>query len=139
MPAWRWPGTGQKKVYLPGFSVAVTFDVAPWFTVGPVWLTPLPSIATPCGTADGLSIVIVTLPAFALSDDLSNLRAPLGSAESLRLPLEAPAPELLLGWVLVVAGAAVVDVVLLLLLLLPHPATARAAASARASGTRYDF
>src|SRR3954447_21480478 len=63
------------------------------FTVLPSLSTPLPSTATACATGDGLSIVMVTLPAFALSFDLSNLSWPLGSAESLRL-LEAPPAEL---------------------------------------------
>src|SRR4051812_49860739 len=61
------------------------------FTVWPSLSTPLPSTATACATGDGLSIVMVTLPAFALSLLLSNLSCPLGSALSFRL-LDAPPP-----------------------------------------------
>src|SRR4051794_24688464 len=92
----------------------------------PLWVTPPPLMATPCWTLDGLSIVMVTLPDLAESVVLSNLRAPLESAETLR-PLEAPAP--LEGELPVEVGAAgvVLGVVVVLLLLLdPHPATANA-------------
>src|SRR4051794_18090647 len=83
---------------------------------------------------------IVTLPDFALSELLSNLSWPLGSAESLSVPLAAPPPDVV-GVLLVVAGAAgVLDELLLLLsLLLPQPATARAATSTKARWTRFDF
>jgi hypothetical protein len=78
-------------------------------------------------------MLIVTLPAFALSDDVLNLKAPLGSAESLSV---AP-PAVFVGAAeLVEAGAAddVDDVVLaLFFLLLPQPpaATATTATAAR--------
>src|SRR3954451_17942987 len=111
---------------------------------------PLPSTAIACGTGDGLSIVIVTLPAFALSDFLSNLSWPLESAATVRLvdlpPALAPAPF----WAFVVpppgvgavedgvvcAALPVVD----LLSLLPHPAAphgARAVHSAAAGTLRF--
>src|SRR4051812_47396353 len=88
---------------------------------------------TPCGTWDGLFIVIVTLPAFALRLVVLNLSAPLASAEIFRvLP---PPPPLLAG--VLAAGAGVLAGVELALeeLLLPpppHPATAKAAAAAQA-------
>src|SRR5436305_10839316 len=82
---------------------------------------------------------IVTLPAFAGAELLSTLSCPLGSAESLTVPL-AP---LELGVVLVevAAGAAgALDDVSLFLLLLPQPATASAATRATASTrTRFGF
>src|SRR2546429_490926 len=60
----------------------------------------------PCMTADGLSMVIVTLPAFAVSEVLSNLNAPPGSADS--LSVEAPP----LGAFVGVAFVGVVEVAL---------------------------
>jgi hypothetical protein len=77
----------------------------------------------PCGTDDGLSIVIVTVPALAESDDLSNLRLPLGSALRLRFePLAAGAG--------VLAGAGVELAPEELLPPPPQPAAARAVAAA---------
>jgi hypothetical protein len=97
----------------------------------PTVFTPLPLMATPCGTWEGLAMVIVTLPAFALRAVVLNLRAPLGSAEIFR-PLLA-AGVLVAG--VLAAGAGVLAGVELALeeLLLPpppQPATARAAAAA---------
>src|SRR5689334_13206561 len=91
----------------------------------------------PCCTGNGLLMSMVTLPDFALSELLSNLNAPLGSAESLSV---VPPPPDVVGVVLVVAVAAgVVDVLLLLFLLLPQPATASTATRARAAYSRFDF
>src|SRR3954466_11132145 len=102
-------------------------------TVWPSLSTPLPSTATACGTGDGLSIVIVTLPALALSDDLSNLSCPLSSAASFRFEEAPPPPPLAAG----VEGGGVcaavslvappLELLLLELSSLPQPATARAA------------
>jgi hypothetical protein len=54
IPAWRWPGTEQKYVYLPRFSAALKTLVPPPENVG----------VLPTG-ADELVNVIVTVPAFA--------------------------------------------------------------------------
>src|SRR3954454_1353093 len=99
-------------------------DLPPLFTTEPSLSMPLPVTPTPCGTLDGLSIVMVTLPAFALSVLLSNFSAPLGSAASLRFG-EAPAPPELVVELPVDAGAGVLLVVEVveLLLLDPQPAT----------------
>jgi hypothetical protein len=53
-------------------SDTVTVDLPPMLTVLPTLLTPLPSTAIACCTGEGLSSVIVTLPALALSVVLSN-------------------------------------------------------------------
>src|ERR671935_1549325 len=87
---------------------------------------PLPSTATACVNGDGLLIVIVTVPAFADSDDLLNLRLPLGSADRLSLVL---APPLGAG-VLVAAAGVLLALVPVLPPPPPHPAAARAAAAA---------
>src|SRR5215210_2062225 len=60
-------------------------------TVLPSLSRPLPSIETACFTGEGLSTVIVTLPALALSEGLSKFSWPLSSAEIFRVE-EAPAP-----------------------------------------------
>jgi hypothetical protein len=74
-----------------------------------------------------LSIVIVTLPALAESDDLSNLRLPLGSAARLSCvpPDEEPPDDAGAGVVL--AGVVFAEV---LPPPPPHPAAARAATAA---------
>ena len=67
IPAWRWPGTEQKYVYLPRFSAALRTLVPPPENVG-VLPTVLPLAVcntTLCGSADALVNVIVTVPAFA--------------------------------------------------------------------------
>src|SRR3954471_20301689 len=112
-------------------------------TVLPSLSTPLPSTATACATGEGLSIVIVTLPAFVLSLSLSNLSWPLGSAATLRL-LDAPPPPLeplVLG-----GGAGVVSAVVSLeeleeleLSSLRQPATAKAAAAAQSAAADETF
>src|SRR3954453_23655780 len=131
-------------MYLPGFRVTVTVDLPPIWTVLPCLSTPLPSTAIAWGTGEGLSIVIVTLPPFALSDGLSNLSWPLESAAIVRfepllalfpaLPPLLPDPDVDVG---AGAGAGWAVVELDLLSLPPHPATASAArdASAATAGT----
>src|SRR3954453_14733545 len=101
-------------------------------TVEPFLSTPLPSTAIACGTGDGLSIVIVTLPALPSSVVLSNLSWPLSSAASCRF--DPPPPPLALGagggagfWAVVLLVAELLEPVSLLLSLLPQPATAKAA------------
>src|SRR4051812_13213106 len=118
------------------------------FTVAPSLSTPLPSTATACATGDGLSIVIVTLPALALSVVLSNLSWPLGSAASLSL-LDAPPPDALPPPEPLVLGGGVWAAVVvsleeppeLELSSLPHPATAKAATAAQsaAAGVTFSF
>src|SRR5262245_54099749 len=80
MPAWRCPSTAQKNVYVPAFRFAVTVDVPPWPTICPAVSRPSPSIATLCSRFDGFDIVIVTLPAGAVSEVLSNFSALLSAA-----------------------------------------------------------
>ena len=48
MPPSRWPGTEQKKVYVPGLRSTVTFEAPPLETTGPFSSTPLPSMAMLC-------------------------------------------------------------------------------------------
>ena len=59
-------------MYLPGFSVAATVEVAPPSTVLPFSFTPPPLIDTSCGTGEAFFMAMVTGPAFAASADLSN-------------------------------------------------------------------
>lgn len=82
MPPWRWPGTLQKNVYLPGLSVTVRVLAPPW-NVGvapttaplvPFWMVKL----WPTGAM--LVKLKLTFPALAVSVCLSNLSWPLGSA-----------------------------------------------------------
>jgi hypothetical protein len=102
--------------------------------------TPLPSTSTACGTCEGFEKLIVTLPALALIDFVSNWSAPLEGALSLTelLPPAAAPPEL----ALVVVFEDVLDVVLLLLepplssSPPPQPAAANASAASTATGAR---
>ena len=57
---------------------------APFFSMPP------PSSSTACGTLEVLVMTIVTLPALADSEVLSNLSAPLGSAAIFRTLPAAP-------------------------------------------------
>src|SRR3954467_3414298 len=105
---------------------------------------PLPSTAIACATGDGLSIVIVTLPAFALSDFLSNLSCPLEWAATVRLddPLAPPpfwaflVPPPGVGAVFAGAGAGWALDELDLLLELPHPVTTSATRAAHRAAAR---
>jgi hypothetical protein len=77
-------------------------------------------------------MVIVTLPAFALSDALSNFSCPPGSADSVRFE-EAPPPELVVGFGACAAVVSLLEELLELLLLPPQPATASAASAAHSA------
>src|SRR4051794_9960968 len=95
-------------------------------TVSPFLSTPLPSTAIACWTGEGLSIVMVTLPALALSDDLSNLSWPLESAATWRL-VDAPPPPLDGAGAGVEEAPVSVEALVSDLLSLPQPATASVA------------
>ena len=71
-------------MYVPGFSVTATVFVPPPLNVGVAPTTPPPlfEIVKLCGSEEAFVNLTVTLPAFAVSDELVNLRAPLGSAAS---------------------------------------------------------
>jgi hypothetical protein len=71
-----------------------------------------------------LLIVMVTLPDFAVRDEVLNLNAPLGSAETLRPPEAEPPPPPLLVEVVWAGGGALAALEVVFFLLLPHPATA---------------
>ena len=85
MPAWRWPSTLQKKVYLPGFRFSASEAVL-WEMVSlqPIWSPLGLSRQTSWVTADGLSKSIVTCPALPLSCVVSKAIAS-GSAASFRV------------------------------------------------------
>src|SRR5689334_6559866 len=80
IPACRCPSTAQKNVYFPAFRLAVTVEVPPLPTISPAESSPPPSIAMLCERLDGFDIVIVTLPAGAVSEVLSNFSALLSAA-----------------------------------------------------------
>ena len=134
IPAARWPGTLQKKVYVPGLRSTVSDFVAPWNvgvapTTGP--LVPC-SIVMLCISGDMFANLTVTLPAVAVSDVLVNFNAPLGSAAS-----DSDEPVLAGGAAVVgleeegVEAADAVDKdVELVLLEPPHAATPSASAMA---------
>ena len=111
--------------------------------VAPTTLLPC-SIVRLCGTIDELVNVIVTFPAFAVSDDCVNFSAPLGSAACVRVlpPLAGAADddddEADDEADVELAGAAD-DAVLLLLLLDPHAArpSASDAIATAMIGSRY--
>ena len=117
-----------KVLVPPPLKVGVAPTTAP---LVPCWIVML------CGSIEAFVKLTVTLPAFALSDDLVNLSAPLGSADWVRvLPPPPPAGAALLEAELAaeVAALAVVDVAgeeagALLLLLLEPPHAARPSAS----------
>jgi hypothetical protein len=128
MPPSRCPGTLQKKVYVPGFRLALTVRVPPWKVgVAPMTGPPVPCwIVKLCGTGELFVNLIATFPAFAESELFVNISWPLLAAPIVRPPAAARlwragagagASELLAGL------EAVVDELLLLLLLLlldPH-------------------
>jgi hypothetical protein len=80
-------------VYVPGLSVTVTVFVPPPLNVGVAPTTPPPllEIVKLCGSEEAFVNFTVTLPAFAVSDELVNLREPLGSAAS-EIVLAPPPP-----------------------------------------------
>src|SRR6266508_2171785 len=81
-------------MYVPGFRSAVTVDLAPLETMGPMTLTPLPVMAMSCGTDDGVVITIVTLPVGASRLFVLNSRAPpeFASSWSVVSPVDCVAP-----------------------------------------------
>ena len=81
------------ELVLAGLEVDGQLGLARGVVV-PFFSMPLPSIATACGTLDGLAMVTVTLPALALSDVVSNFSAPPGSAVSLSEAAPPPPPPL---------------------------------------------
>jgi hypothetical protein len=97
------------------------------------------STATSWVIAAGLSKSIVTLPALALSESVSKLSAPLGSADSLMVeappPPPPPPPPLLVG--AVPPLVLVVEELSLLLLLLPQATRAIAATIKARSGRAF--
>jgi 3-phenylpropionate/trans-cinnamate dioxygenase ferredoxin reductase component len=136
IPAARWPGTVQKNVYLPGFSVTVSFLLPPW----KVGVAPTSGPLVPCwsvrlwATDEEFVKSIVTFPALAVSVLLVNFSAPLGSA-----PSEIVVAVLGVGAAVdvdveleVVLGAAalLLELLLLELLELPQAATATAITTA---------
>jgi len=69
MPAWRWPGTEQKNLYVPAFSVTVSFFDPPVNVgVAPSDAPEEDSMVTSCASGDGFEKSTVTLPAFAVND-----------------------------------------------------------------------
>jgi hypothetical protein len=80
-------------VYVPGFSVTLTVFVPPPLNVGvaPTTAPALLAIVKLCGSEEAFVNLTVTLPAFAVSDELVNLSEPLGSAES-EIVLAPPPP-----------------------------------------------
>src|SRR3954453_11036851 len=91
MPAASWPSTEQKNVYLPGFRLTVTVDFPPWPTMAPLASTP-PLMATSCCSGDGFVIVIVTLPALAVSLFVLNFSSLLSARSDSCCP-PPPPPE----------------------------------------------
>ncbi len=98
MPAWRWPGTEQKNLYVPGLSVTLSVFEPPLNVgVAPTFSPEDDSIVTLCASGEAFVKSIATLPAVALSDFVLYSSWPSLFASRLRL-LEPP------------AGAAAVDV-----------------------------
>jgi hypothetical protein len=116
---------------VPGFSFTDSVLVPPPLNVGVAPTTPPPVpcwIVKLCGTIEALVNVIVTLPAFAVSEGFTNFKLPLGSAAC--VSALAPPAGVLLAAELVeeeveLAGA---EVLLLLLLDPPHAARPRTSA-----------
>ena len=69
----------------------MTSAVSPLLMVSVSSSTPFPSTSTACGSEDGLSSTMVTLPALASSVSVSNFSAPPGSAVSFSV-CAAPSP-----------------------------------------------
>jgi hypothetical protein len=136
IPAIRWPGTLQKNVYVPGFSVTDRVLLPPW-NVG---VAPTTEPFVPCWIVrlwpmdEEFVKSIVTLPALAVSELFVNFSAPLGSAAWEIVAPPPPPPEVLPEVVVELdAGAADDDV--LLLLDPPHAATPRASTPALSAMT----
>ena len=66
MPAWRWPGTEQKNLYVPGLRLTERlFEPPANVGVAPTFAPEDDSIVTLCGSEDMLVKSIDTWPAFA--------------------------------------------------------------------------
>jgi hypothetical protein len=136
MPAWRWPGTEQKNLYVPAFSSTLS-DFVPPVNVGvePSTCFEADSIETLCESGDMLVISIVTFPAFAESDFVLYSSWPLllaSSFSALPLPLAGAAGVV----VAVVAGVVAASLVVVPLDELPHPARATSATSTGSTNQR---
>jgi hypothetical protein len=90
MPAWRWPGTEQKNLYVPALRLTERlFEPPENVGVAPTFSPEDDSIVMLCGSDDMFVKSIDTLPAFALSDVVLYLSWPSGFASSFTL-LEPP-------------------------------------------------
>src|SRR3954469_16194676 len=101
IPASRWPGTVQKKMYLPGARLA-TLRVCFPAVNGCTWPRTLPlavARAIECGTCEGLSYVIATLPGFAVAPLGWKTSDPsAGEERSIASVGAAPPPACVLVW-----------------------------------------
>jgi hypothetical protein len=90
MPAWRWPGTEQKNLYVPGLRFTETlFEPPENVGVAPTFAPDDDSIVTLCDSDEEFVKSTDTLPAFADSDFVLYASWPSGFASSFTL-LEPP-------------------------------------------------
>ena len=90
MPAWRWPGTEQKNLYVPGLRLTETlFEPPENVGVAPTFSPEDDSIVTLCGSDEEFVKSTDTFPAFAVSAFVLYSSWPSGFASSLTL-LEPP-------------------------------------------------
>jgi hypothetical protein len=90
MPAWRWPGTEQKNLYVPGLRLTETLFAPPENVgVAPTFSPDDDSIVTLCGSDEEFVKSTATLPALAVSDFVLYSSWPSGLASSFTL-LEPP-------------------------------------------------
>lgn len=90
MPAWRWPGTEQKNLYVPAFSFTERlFEPPANVGVAPTFSPDDDSIVTLCGSDEEFVKSTDTAPAFAESDFVVYSSWPSGFASSFTL-LEPP-------------------------------------------------
>jgi hypothetical protein len=90
MPAWRWPGTEQKNLYVPGLRFTERlFEPPENVGVAPTFSPDDDSIVTLCGSDEEFVKSTDTLPAFADSDFVLYSSWPSGFASSFTL-LEPP-------------------------------------------------
>jgi hypothetical protein len=90
MPAWRWPGTEQKNLYVPGLRLTETlFEPPENVGVAPTFSPDDDSIVTLCGNDEEFVKSTETLPAFADNDFVLYSSWPSGLASSFTL-LEPP-------------------------------------------------
>jgi hypothetical protein len=121
----------------------VTLDLPPLDTTGPMTLTPLPVMATSCGTEDGFVITIVTLPIGASRVFVLNSRAPpeFASSWSVVPPVDCVPPaavEPAAGDVVEPAAGDVVEPAAVELVELPPPQPAATSASDASETTRME-